>query len=551
MTDSSGGHTMNAEAKVRKPIGYARPDGSVTPSGIGAGDILSVRNVWKSFGDTKALQGCSFAAHRGEIHAIVGENGSGKSTLAKIMSGVFAGDSGAVEVQGNTPRNPAHAKALGVSTVFQEVLLAEGMTVLDNVFIGVGGPRAKRVSKAQKIRRTTELFNDLLGKPIDPYRLVDDLPLSDRQWITIARALLHQPRVLILDESTAALDHSGTERLYEAAVRLKDEGMCVLIVTHRIEELTTFADRATVLRGGIDVGTLQRTEITEARLLELMTGESDWPGEGSRITAPHASTLSNEHATAVSATGVCLRPDSASFHLEVAAGEILGIIGLDGHGQAQFIQAVAGIAPPIQGMITVGNRQGERLRIADQKDAANARVTYISGDRKLEGIFPNMSIFENFGMPLFRSNQHAGFIRLAGVREAFDIQKNALSIRLESSSAAIGTLSGGNQQKVLIGRALAAEPQVVLLNDPTRGVDVSTKHSMYDLLRRLSAHGNAVLFLSSEIAEFIGLCHRVAVFRDGSLFTTLKGEEIIVDSVLAAMFGQPGEVPDDDDEETQ
>jgi ABC-type sugar transport system ATPase subunit len=506
-------------------------------------DLLRVHKVSKAFGDTKALQSCSFTARRGEVHAIVGENGSGKSTLAKIISGVLPADSGVVQLRGTeAPRNPGHARALGVTAVYQEVLLAEGMTVLENLFIGAG-PRTRRMSRAEKLREGTRLLSDLVGEPIDPHGRVDELSLGERQWITIARALLDRPQVLILDESTAALDHSGATRLYQTTARLKAEGVCVLMVTHRIEELTKFADRATVLRSGEDVGTLEGPDITEARLLELMTGDAGWTERGSRSTATAAPPPGPQSAIAVRTTGARLRPDAQAFDLDVARGEILGVIGLDGHGQTQFIQAVAGIVPPIEGSVEAIGRNGHSVSITDRKTAAKAGVAYIPGDRKLEGIFPNLSIFENFGMPLFRRHSVAGAIRFGTVRRAFDAQRDALSIRLERSSAPIGTLSGGNQQKVLIGRALAADPDIVLLNDPARGVDISTKRSLYDLLRQRAVQGNAVLFLSSEIVEFIGLCHRVAIFRNGSLFTILTGAEITVDRVLAAMFGQPGDTP--------
>lgn len=518
-------------------------DASKTARNDNADDVICVRDVRKAFGDTKALQGCSFTARRGEVHAIVGENGSGKSTLAKIISGVFPADSGTVELQGGTPSSPAHARTLGVATVFQEVLLAEGMTVFDNLFIGAEGPRTRKGPRAEQLRRVAAVFTELLGEALDPYGLVDDLPLSMRQWVTIARALLSEPRVLILDESTAALDHSGAERLYEAVVRLKAAGMCVLIVTHRIEELTRFADRATVLRNGVDVGTLEGPQITQNRLLEMMTGDTAHFGEGAPTAALPPPVPQGERAPVVRASGVRLRHGAAPFDLDVTDGEIVGVIGLDGQGQAGLIQAVAGIRPAAEGTITVADRQGNELRITRQKDAADAGVAYIPGDRKLEGTFPNLSILENFGMPLFRTQRSGGVIRFGAVQKAFEEQRAALSIRLNRPSAPIGTLSGGNQQKVLIGRALAADPGVVVLNDPTRGVDISAKHSLYDLLRRLSSQGSTVLFLSSEIVEFIGLCHRVAVFRDDSLFTTLQGEQITVDGVLAAMFGQADGIP--------
>lgn len=507
--------------------------------------IIDVRGASKAFGDTQALRGCDFSAGRGEIHALVGGNGSGKSTLAKMLSGIYGPDSGSVEVLGGNPRTPAEASRLGLATVFQEVLVCEGLSVLDNLFVGTDGMFRARLKDEEKASRGRELLKRLVGRPVDLDQNVENLPLDQRQWVTIARALLRRPRVLVLDEATAALDLDGAETLFRTMTELKQEGVCVLLVTHRIAELTTFVDRATVLRDGQRVATIERTDVSEDRLLELMTGEEvEEHGRERRRRDGER----QPGAVKLRAKGVRLSAHTDPFDLAIEPGEIVGVIGLDGHGQGAFMQALAGIAPPAAGKIEVAG-DGEDVPIGDERAAARNGIAYISGDRKLEGAFPNLSIFENFGIALFSRNNVFGFIKRGRIREAYRESVRALSIRTGRSGAPIGTLSGGNQQKVLIGRALATEPEVVLLNDPSRGVDIPTKRDLYDLLENLAEQGKAVVFLSSEIDEFLGLCDRVAVFRNGSLFNVLPTEKITTDRVLAAMFGQTGGEPLDRPEE--
>lgn len=512
-------------AELDIPRAAATP-GAVAPPGR---DFVAVRSVSKSFGEAHALTACSFAARAGEIHAIVGENGSGKSTLAKLLAGVLYPDAGTIEVNGARPTSPRAARANGVAVVFQEILVAEGGTVLDNLFLGDDGLFAARLSLRKKRAEAGALLARLVGAPVDLDAAIDELPLHLRQWIVIARALLGRPRVVVFDESTAALDRSGAERFFEVVRTLRDQGVCVLIVTHRIHELTTICDRATVLSDGTDVGTLVGAEITEARLLALMQGETHAKG----APAPQARRTGGSHGEAVLATSdLRLTPRAAPIDFSIRAGEIVGLAGLEGHGQVEFIQTVTGFREPAGGTISAGGRTIDSARAADR-----ANIAYIPGDRKTEGLFPNLSVFENFGIAVYRRTARAGLIDLRRVRRMFAKQVHDLSVRLGRTEAPINSLSGGNQQKIVLGRALAAEPQVLALNDPTRGVDIGAKHDIYALLRGLAAEGKAILFLSNEIEEFPGLCDRVVVFRSHSVFRTLDAKEVTSDTILAAMFG--------------
>ena len=514
------------------------------PSGPspGASGLLMATDVDKSFGETRALRSCSFAADAGQVHALVGENGSGKSTLAKVFAGVLPPDTGTVSVNGGTPKSPAAAGKLGFAMVFQEILVADGGTVLDNLFLGHDGLFRAQLSLREKRARARAILDRLMGVQIDLDQTIDELSLSAQQWIVIARALIGEPRVVIFDEATAALDQSSVQRFFTEVRRLKEAGVCVVLVTHRIDEIMAICDRATVLSDGVNTGTLTREELTESRLLDLMTrAVAAEPQAEGRVTAAVSSR--DGHASAeqtsdlLTVSGVQLTDRSAPIDLVVHAGEIVGLAGLEGQGQVEFLWALAGIQPPVAGGIDVASDLG-RVKIDSERVAERAGIVYISGDRKREGIFPNLSVFENFGLPRFRDTAAAGFIRMRRVHQMFDEQARALSIRRGHLNDPINSLSGGNQQKIVIGRSLAASPLVIALNDPTRGVDIATKRDLYDLLRALAEQGRAVLFLSNEIEEFEGLCDRVAVFRSGSVFTTLSREQVSEGAVLPAMFGR-------------
>lgn len=530
------------EARERGvPPGGLKEDGLFDASLPPAAIVVAVNEVSKSFGETRALRSCSFLARAGEVHALVGENGSGKSTLAKVLAGVMAPDSGSVSVGGGTPKSPPTAHKLGLAMVFQEILMSDGGSVLDNLFLGHDGLFRAKLSQREKRAVARALLDRLMGSPLDLDATVDDLPLSARQWIVIARALLGDPRVVIFDEATAALDQASVERFFTEVRRLQQAGVCVVVVTHRINEIKAVCDHATVLSDGVNVGTLVRDEITEEHLLELMQGKAarDEVQEAVRAAAPERlkrRASEGTEAELLTVSGVRLTNQSEPIDLVVRAGEVVGLAGLEGQGQAEFIRTVAGINRPVAGDVLV-NWSGSQHKIDSERAAERAGLAYIPGDRKLEGIFPNLSVLENFGVPRYRQVATAGFIHVRKVRRLFEEQARALSIRTGRLDDSINSLSGGSQQKIVIGRSLAASPRVIALNDPTRGVDIATKQDLYGLLHALATEGKAVLFLSNEIEEFEGLCERVAVFRLGSIFTILSGKQVTDDAVLAALFG--------------
>lgn len=499
-------------------------------------ETIVVRGVKKYFGPTRALDGVSFSARAGEIHAIVGGNGCGKSTLAKVVSGILPIDSGAVSILGETPSTPAESRAIGISTVYQEVMVADESSVVDNIFMGSDRLFSKTFTQAQKVERARLLMEELSGEAVDPHALVGTLPLSMKQWITIARALLSEPKILILDESSAALDFDSTERLFRKMRELRDRGTTVLIVTHRIAELVRISDRATVLRDGRDVGVLEKHEITERNLLSLMTGEDRATGHLTHV-APQPKSAER----VIRARGLSIWSNGRSFDFDLRKGEIVGIAGLDGQGQDAFVRVLAGVASALSGSVQVADVEGSWSPVRNLDEAVAGRICYVSGDRKREGIFASLSIFENMMMPLYRERKRAGILSIIDyptLAATFRREADNLMIKFGLKEDRITSLSGGNQQKVLIGRGFAMRPDVMVLNDPARGIDVGAKSELYRHLRSFAEEGKSVVYLSSEIEEFIGFATRVIVFRDGAPFDAFDGSRLDPKRVLEAMFGQ-------------
>ena len=521
-------------------------NGAQSSSSKVGGDIY-VQDASKSFGVTKALNGVNFKANFGEIHAIVGGNGCGKSTLAKVISGVLPLDKGKVSIMGHSPNSPIEAQRIGIATVFQEVMIAEEATVYENLFIGYDSFFGKKLAHRDRVEKAASIMLELSGEFVDPYTIASQLSLGMKAWITIGRAFLRNPKVLILDESSAALDFDSTERLFAKMRTLRDQGAAIFIVTHRIAELVRISDRATVMRDGVDVGVLAGEEITEKNLLGLMTGDKKF-STASEIKATPPDSISDEIVLSAKDLKVWENGDVINFDLP--KGEILGVTGLDGQGQDNFVKALAGIDQPLSGEVIVKQSDEERERtkkdyttVNSLLDAKKSGVGYVSGDRKKEGIFPNMSIYENMVIPLYKGKQaktsggFIGFIKWMELNGIFDWEVERLSIKTGPKNNLITSLSGGNQQKVMIARAFTTTPKILILNDPARGIDVGAKRDLYKHLRIFVNEGGTAIFLSSELEEFIGLCHRVLVFRDGSIFETFEKEDINPNTILEGMFG--------------
>ena len=508
---------------------------AVADAGNATVPLVQVSGLRKAFGETQALRDASFELRAGEVHAVVGENGSGKSTLVKILTGVHTPDAGQVAIegaQGRTVQSPRAARELGIATVFQEVLVAEARSVLDNVWLGHEGLLRARLGAREKRSRARELLDDLLDRPLDLDTAAEELSLSDRQACCIVRALLHRPRVLMLDEATSALDVATRDRLFEMVGRLSAEGVGIVFITHRMDEILEVGDRITVMRSGETVATLNRGQWTPDQVVELMTGTGRLTGRA-RERAQPADERRGE--TVLSARGVRLRADREPIDVEIHAGELVGVAGLEGHGQSEFLDALRG-ARTVEGEVRrhVGKRT---IAIDSATGAADNGIAYVPRERR-QALFGWMSIRENFGLPTLQQDARGGWLRNASTRRRLARYVQRLGIVLGQDGDRITTLSGGNQQKVVIARWLAAGPRILLLNDPTRGIDFGAKRDVYALLAELARDGVAVVMLSSELDEHVELMDRVLVFREHQLERVIGREGLSRLALVSAFFGE-------------
>jgi ABC-type sugar transport system ATPase subunit len=508
--------------------------------------LVKVTGLAKAFGATRALRDCSFELRPGQVHALVGENGSGKSTLVKILSGVHTADTGAIEIDGKPVRlrSPIESQRHGVATVFQEVLVAQDRSVYHNVWLGSDGLWRSRGPDAEKRKQASALLDELLGRDVDLGAGVEDLSLSDRQACCIVRALLRQPQVLILDEATSALDVATRDRLFAMIGRIASAGAGIIFITHRMDELTELGDRITVMRSGTTVAELDRGKWTVPELVHLMTGAeslTEAAGVGTRKSAKE-----REGEVLLSTHGLRLAEGRATIDVQIRAGELIGIAGLEGHGQQAFLEALRG-AEVYAGEVMY-HGAGDPRPVTSPIGAARDGIVYVPRERGAEATFPWMSIRENFGLPTLGQDTRFGLIQPDRTRRRFEAYAKRLNITFGHLDDQITTLSGGNQQKVIIARWLSANPRVLLLNDPTRGIDVGAKADVYALLMSLVTDGMAVVMLSTEVDEHVELMDRALVFREHEVFREITRAELTRKSLVAAFFGEQevgGDVPAD------
>jgi ribose transport system ATP-binding protein len=470
--------------------------------------LLRVRGVTKQFGAVAALRGVDLEVQRGEVHALVGENGAGKSTLMKILSGALAADGGSVEYAGQPyqPKNPGQARAAGVSMIYQELSLAPDLTVLANIMLGREQSRWGVLQQAAMRARVQDALALLSHPEIRPERRVAELGPGARQLVEVARALASDAKLLVMDEPTSSLSHADCERLFAIIERLRARQVSVIYISHALEELQRVADRFTVLRDGISVasGSLQQT--TRAELIEAMVGRPLEEVFPERRNAPGEALLQlNEIAGR-------LLPHSVSLTLR--RGEIFGIAGLVGSGRSELLRVLFGLDPVARGEIKLAG-------LVDRGQPPWTRLArgmgLLSEQRQEEGLALGLSVADNLTLPALDACSRWGVIDQPAKQAIVQRFIERLRIRCDDPQRAVGTLSGGNQQKVALARLLLCDVDVLLLDEPTRGVDVASKTEIYRLIGELAAAGKAVLLVSSYLPELLGMCDRLAVMQRGRL----------------------------------
>ena len=498
---------------------------------------LSAQHLVKRYGGVVALADGGLDVESGEVVALMGANGSGKSTLGKIITGAVVPDGGLLLLDGEEARfsSPQAARRAGISAVYQELSLVPDMTVAENMWLAnepVALGRVRRKERKERTARLLNLFEDALGPSVGPDSLVSDLSPSDRQIVEILKALSREPRVMILDEATASLGARQVERLFELVGEWKARGMAVIFISHRMEEIFQIADRATVLRSGRTVGAADLKETSEEELIGLMI-----EGGVAERHIEHPVESAGEK-TALLETEDLRSAVLNGVSLQLWEGEILGLGGLQGQGQSNLLLALFG-AVPHSGTVRLA---GEEVHFSHPRKAMRKGLAFVPGDRGGEGLLPIRSILENLLLPSW--SRYGTFLNMRRAREDSEEASQDLRLKMGSLDHPVSSLSGGNAQKVVLGKWLMRDPKALLLDDPTKGVDVGAKGEFYKILSDLRQRGVAILLHSSDDEELLGLCDRVLVMRDGAVRRELSGSDLNKSALVSASVGAASSSPD-------
>jgi ribose transport system ATP-binding protein len=500
--------------------------------------FFQMSGVSKSYGGAVALDSADLAVRSGRIHAVLGENGAGKSTLLKVMSGVVQPDEGTMHLDGRQVSfaSPSEANAAGIVCVYQELSLIPDLSVADNIFASNPPRRFGMIDRRTQRRQAEEALARAGAADINPLAKVRDLPLSRQQMVELAKGLAHEPRILILDEATSALTAADVARVIEVLKRLRDEGLAILFISHRMHEVKALADECTVYRNGRHVMSFEAGTRTDNDVVEMMIGRkyqhafpdkpADEPGE--RLAAEPV----------LACRDLAWNDTLQGISFSLKPGEILGLGGLDGQGQRELLLALFGVLRGCTGKIEI---DGEAVSITSPVVARANQIgmALIPEDRKTEGLMLPMSVRENLSFAALDRMSTAGVIDRDRQQSFVDRMMELLAIKSFSVDAAVGSLSGGNQQKVVIAKWLIRQPRILLLSDPTRGIDVGTKQEIYQLLRRLADEGAAIVFYSTDYDELIGCCDRVLVLYEGRIKKELVGPEITEQNLIASALDLP------------
>ncbi|WP_038834831.1 sugar ABC transporter ATP-binding protein [Yersinia pseudotuberculosis] len=490
--------------------------------------LLEMRNITKSFGKFQALKGVDLTVFSGEIHALMGENGAGKSTLMKILAGAYTTTSGEILIEGRpwSIKGPKDALNAGISLIYQEMQLAPNLTVAENIFLGSELSRGGLVQRKEMVMQTQAVI-DRLGAQFKASDLVMGLTIAEQQQVEIARALHRNSRILVMDEPTAALSTRETHRLFELILRLRDEGMAIIYISHRMAEVYELSDRVSVLRDGQYVGSLMRANLNANELVRMMVGRplSDLFNKERDIPLGHLR-LNVHHLT----DGAKVQAVS----LQVRSGEIVGLAGLVGAGRSELAQLIFGVRKATGGTIEI---DGVPLVIHSPREAIRHGIGFLTENRKEQGLFLELAAQDNITMATLERDACYGLLDRKKARAISDDAINRLNIRVPHAQVRAGGLSGGNQQKLLISRWVAISPRILILDEPTRGVDVGAKSEIYRIMSQMAREGGAILMISSELPEVVGMSDRVYVMHEGRIAGELHHDDITQENIMTLATG--------------
>jgi rhamnose transport system ATP-binding protein len=514
----------------------ADPDATESSPPASAPSALELLNVTKAFPGVVALDNVSFDVKPGEVHALLGENGAGKSTLIKIVSGVYRPDQGEVRINGQVVNlaNPGEAQHFGIATIYQEFSLYPELTVAENIFAG-HMPRtlfglSLDWAKANKQART--LLDSLEATDLDVTARVGVLSVGNRQRVEIAKALSRQARILILDEPTAVLTQHDTERLFSVIRRLREQNVAIIYISHRLEEIFMLADRVTVLRDGKLVGVKSAKETNEGELIRMMVGRAL-----AQEPAPHTGELADDLPVVLRAKGLARRPLLKNASIELRAGEIVGMAGLIGSGRTELAQTIFGIAPPEAGSIEL---DGNRVDIRSPEQAIDLGIAYVPEDRQRQGLLTAMTVGQNIGLTRLWKLTKGPFLDFAAEDRLAEEYVASLRIKTPTIRQLARNLSGGNQQKIVVAKWLATKPRLLIVDEPTRGIDVGARAEIHRLIDHLARNERiAVLVISSDLPEILRLSDRICVMREGRSVAEFTRRDASEEAILAAAIGQP------------
>ena len=496
--------------------------------------LLCMEAITKRYGGVRALEDVRFECNRGRIHALLGENGAGKSTLIKILAGVVQADSGSILLDGQplTFASPAAANQAGIACIFQELSLLPDLSVADNIGISHPPMRFGLIDHGAQRRLAEEALAKIGGEDIHPLAPVGDLPLSRRQMVEIAKALARNPKILILDEATSALTAADVVKVFKLLKQLRADGLAIIYISHRMHEIAELADDCTVFRNGRHISTFAAGTKSDDAIVEMMIGR-----EYSSVFPPLAVKPADVRPM-LSVKDMSWSGQLNNVNLDIRPGEVVGLGGLDGQGQRQLLLALFGTLMGVTGTVEIDGKP-VKLSSPGRAKSEDIGIALIPEDRKNEGLMLPMSVRDNLSFASNENFSKFGIIDRKLENVAIADMVKLLNIKAGDIEGPVASLSGGNQQKVVIAKWLMTKPRIILLNDPTRGIDVGTKQEIYELLRRLADSGAAILFYSTDYDELIGCCDKVLVFYDGTVVRTLAGDDLTEHILIASAHNLP------------